>query len=181
VYSASDFDKFSQRISTAAKAKADMIVAEASRYARNRLNAAEKEAKQKYEEGRRQIEKEVLSYEKEEKVKIETSLRIAWQQVVGENKKRAIKILRQRIEREFESLANCFLQWLMTRYDGGRIELYEHLRYEEKEGFKIVQVPEKVIRFTRANLIVVFTSASVVEEFTPLIDEALSDILKKIP
>ena len=178
MYSVSDFERFSQRIVASAESRAKAIVTEASGYAERRLKEVEEETKRTYEEGMREIEKEATAYEKEVRAKMDTAIRVAWQEALAEKKDAVMDALENRIDREFETLAHCFLEWLTTRYHEGRIELYDRLRYEKSERFEMVPIPEKAVRLTRENLIVAFTPDSVMEEFAPLIDETLSKMLK---
>jgi vacuolar-type H+-ATPase subunit H len=177
VYSASDFEKFSRKILSSADRRAAGIVARASEEAEAALSEAEEEARRRYEEGLRAIGKEAAAFEKEARAKIETSARVAWQRELARRKASVLESLEKRIDGAFETLARCFLEWLLSRYGEGRIELYEGLRPDVPEGFEVVAVPEKAVRLTKENLIVEFTPASVMEEFAPLVDGILAKTL----
>ncbi len=179
MYSASDFEKFSGRVLSSAEARAKRILAEASEQARKLLKDTEIEAEKRYEEGLLALKKEAEAFEKEARAKIETAARTAWQRELAERKASVMEALENRMEREFETLAGCFTDWLASRYEEGRLELYERLPREGLEKFEVTPVPGKIVRLTKGNLIVAFTPASAAEEFAPLVDEILVKSLKE--
>ncbi|WP_200763073.1 hypothetical protein [Nitrosophilus alvini] len=174
MYSESDFENFSRKILSSAKNRAEEILEEAREYARKKIENAQNEALATLNEAAIKLRKEAESFKKEEYTKLESELKIDWQLFLSDIKAAVLADTLKEIERNFEKMAGCFLKWLKEIYKEGNLTVYENLETEGFDNFNITKTPQKIVKFSKENIIIEFSPESVMEEFSVMIDEELS-------
>ena len=177
MYSESDFESFSKKIITAAYKRADVTVEKAKKRAGNITADAKREAERLAKESEEALRQELKAYEKENRSRIESEIAKEWSGYLSEVRSKIVDETEKRLEERFEELAQSFLAWIAKRYKEGKIEIYDGVDSSRLRGFDIRKVPEKRAVFSTKNLFIELSPASLVEEYSSLIEE---EIAKKI-
>ena len=177
MYSESDFESFSKKIITAAYKRADTTLDEAKKRAGKIAADAKREAELVAMESEEALERELKAYEKEYRSRIESEIAKEWSGYLSEVRSKIVDEIEKRLEERFDELAQSFLTWIAGRYKEGEIQIYEGVDSSGLKGFDILKTAEKRAVFSTKNLFIELSPASLVEEYSSLIEE---EIAKKI-
>ncbi len=177
MYSESDFESFSKKIITAAYKRADTTLDEAKKRSGKIAADAKREAELVAMESEEALERELKAYEKEYRSRIESEIAKEWSGYLSEVRSKIVDETKKRLEERFEELARSFLAWIAGRYREGEIEIYEGVDSSGLRGFDIRKIAEKRVVFGTKNLFIELSPASLVKEYSSLIEE---EIAKKI-
>ncbi|BBG66310.1 hypothetical protein NNO_1607 [Hydrogenimonas sp.] len=174
MYSESDFENFSKKITASALNRAEKIVEEAKARAEEKVHEAEKEAAEILAESEEILGKELRSFEEERRAKIESETERERQHFLSGLKSGVLEGVERELEERFGESAEIFLEWLKKRFGEGELQIYEKLDTEGLDSFKVVKTGRKSIVFSKDNLIMEFDPRSLMEEYGELIDEELA-------
>jgi hypothetical protein len=180
VYSASDFERFETAIEASARRKADSIITEAEKYAMGRLRSTETEERKRLLKSLEEMEQSAEAFRKKERSRTEMDISRKRQIYLSKKKHAFHHAVREEIKKRFSELAECFLGQLTENYEDGRLEIYHNLKTVGTEKFEIIKTREKLVRFSRKNLIMELTPDTIMEEFAGLIDRRFSQTLKEM-
>ncbi len=174
MYSESDFENFSKKLISSAEERAQKIVSEAKAAAEEKVKAAEEEAAKSESEALQVLKKELRSFEEEQKAKAESDSIREWHRFLSDLKAEVTKEIEEEIESRFEEIAQVFLKWIETKFPDGELQIYEGVRTDGLEAYKVVKTADKKVVFSKENAIIELTPASLIEEYSWLVEKEIA-------
>ena len=136
-----------------------------------------KESEEFFESSLQELKKELENLKKKELVSLEINFTRKQHLLIKKQTYKIRDMLKERIDKEFDFLSECFLKKISTQFDEGDLKLYKKFDTIDLKKFNISYPKKKKIVFSKQNIYIEFSVELILREYHEIIKEKIVNFL----
>jgi magnesium-transporting ATPase (P-type) len=177
MYSESNFSNFKETLLQLNSDNKQNEIKLANEYAKDKVNCAQKESEEFFETSIQELKKELENLKKKELVSLEINFTRKQHLLIKKQTYKIRHMLKNRIDKEFDFLSECFLKKISAQFDEGDLKLYKKFDTIDLKKFNISYPKKKKIVFTKQNIYIEFSVELILREYHEIIKEKIVNFL----
>ena len=176
MYLESNFKTFKQNLEALHAGDEKTVLTQADNYSKDKQESAHNDAYNFYKNSSIQFEQELQSKRTGKLLNLDLKYKKKHHDIHIKASQMIKDELEKIIDKDFDSYAKCFVQYLDENFDTGEVTTYK--RFKELEKFNIKTTDQKQIIFCTQNKIIKISTKSIMDEYEELIKNKISQYME---
>lgn len=173
MYLESNFNNFKDHLLRLSNEKEEIELQNAKEYSEKTTQEAKKDSKDFLENSLKQLHVDLEELKKQTVTDIELNYIRKKHLLVKKHTYKIKQLIKEKLEKEFDVLSECFLKNICENFDNGELKLYKEFKIPSLKSFDIKYIEEKKIVFEKDNKYIEFSVDLILREYESLIKNYL--------